>query len=152
MSGTTRPVAIIARIISPTCSPLPFRVTRLLLLSHPLFSQMSRVSPPFFFPPPLFSSFLPHRPLLPSLQCRLSFYGNISSSSSAVVVRHLSFLPEMSVSLTPALPHLRSQASESLPSPSSSYKATLWTNMTPPSRVRIYRPQCVVPLSSLARG
>jgi len=25
-----------------TCSPLPFRVTRLLLLSHPLFSQMSR--------------------------------------------------------------------------------------------------------------
>ena len=67
-----------------------------------------------------------------------------------------------SMSLTPSLRHLRVQASESPPSPSSSYKATLWTNMTLPSKVRLtftsffpdswvwpmttdsYRKQCVI--------
>ncbi len=79
MSGTTRPVAIIARINSPTCSPLPFRDTRLLLLSLPLplpfFSQMSRVSPPFFFSASFF--------LLPS-----------SSSSLAIFAMQAQFLRE----------------------------------------------------------
>ena len=67
-----------------------------------------------------------------------------------------------SMSLTPSLRHLRVQASESPPSPSSSYKATLWTNTTLPSKVRLtftsffpdswvwhmttdsYRKQCVI--------
>jgi hypothetical protein len=90
---------------------------------------MSRVRPPSFF------FFFPVAPIASHRRP-----GSVSARIQAGGRRRrryvISSLPGMSMPLTPASSHLRSQASESLPSPSSSFKATLSTNTTPPSRVR----------------
>src|SRR5258708_4566075 len=105
---------------------------------------MSRVCPPLYFGfSPLFFS-----------PCRLHSFSSFVLSSFFIM--QAQFLREYKLVVvggggassrflfgdvhatthTNPLRHLRVQASESPPSPSSSYKATLWTNMTLPSKVR----------------
>ena len=135
---------------SCTSSHHPFIDCRSLLLSlsHSLFflilPNLSNVqgSSAFFLLSSLFFSLVvwtvSHHPFLSSL---FTMQAQFLREYKLVVVggggaSTLFLFGDVYSAHSPTLRHLRVQASESPPSPSSSYKATLWTNTTLPSKVR----------------